>query len=221
MSRSVAVLVLLLACKQSAPKEQPAPPAGSGSGSAVVANAPIDAPAPDAPAPDAPAVAITLTKAGFSVMPAYKRTGKSDEEVVADIRTKLAVLPSLKVSFEVMEYADEREEGYFSVKHGETEVAQLFRTDPGDGIDVRVVDLMVPTEEGIRVHDKASVLFAKHPEITCEAVTDSELGLLQCRGAPGDLVYVLDADGYKGKRAGKLPTARLADRPIFMIAAGV
>jgi len=219
MSRSCAVLVLLLGCKQSAPEVQPVSPVGSGP--PVVATAPIDAPPTDAPTPDAPAVAITLTKAGFSVMPAYKRTGKSDQEVVAEIQTKLAVLPSLKVSFEVMEYADEREEGYYGVKQGETEVAQLFRTDPGDGVDVRVLDVMFPTADGIRVHDKASVLFAKHPEITCQAHPDSELGLLQCRGAAGELVYVLDATGYKGKRAGKLPMAKLADRPIFLIAAGV
>ena len=118
-----------------------------------------------------------------------------------------------------MDYENpEREEGYFSVKRGETEVAQMFRRDD-DGLDVRVIDPVFPTADGIHAGDKAAVLFEKHPEVTCKGEPDSQLGMLQCRGAAGDLLFVLDAENYKGKPKGKLSLQKLADRPIYMIVA--
>lgn len=220
MHRLALALVVVVGCKKS---EAPAPAAtGSGAGSAIVAPAidaapPIDAAAPDAPPPDAAPAGIIITKDGLSVMPSYNRKGKSDEETVADIQTKL---PGFKVDFEVMEYADEHEEGYYSVKKGEEEVAQFFRLE-NDAVDVRVMGPMFATAEGVRPGDKLSVLVAKHSDVACEAVDNSELGLLRCSsaGVPG-LVFVLDAATYKGKRSGKIDAAKLAERPIFIIAAG-
>lgn len=225
MRTAVAILALLIGCDKKNPPQ--APPVGSGSepGSAAVAPAMdatiVDAAMPDAPAPDAAAAAITITADGLSSMPSYKRTGKTEDEVVADIQTKLAALPQLKVSFEVMEYADEREEGYFSVHQGQEEVAQLFRTQ-GDAVDVRVIGAMFPTADGVRTGDKVAALVARYPDLACEAHAGSELGLLQCqsRKAAG-LVFVLDAEKYKGKPRGALDIAKLRDRPIYMIAAGV
>lgn len=219
MKRLALLLVVILGCKKTQE------PVAAGSGSAVVVASAIDAAAPDAPPPDAAApdappapTGIIIGKDGLSVMPSYNRKGKSDDETVADIQTKL---PDLKVSFEVMEYADEHEEGYYSAKKGDEEVAQFFRTET-DGVDVRVTGPMFATAEGIRPGDKLSVLIAKHADVTCEAIAKSELGFLQCKsaGLPG-LVFVLDAEKYKGKQNGKLAIDKLADRPIYMIAAGV
>jgi hypothetical protein len=216
MKRFALVLVALVGCKKAATQEPVT--TGSGSGSAVVvAPPPIDAATLDAPAPDAPPAGITIGKDGLSVMPSYNRKGKSDEETVADIQTKL---PDLKVSFEVMEYADEREEGYYSAKKGDEEVVQFFRTET-DGVDVRVTGPMFATAEGIKPGDKLSALIANRADVTCEAHDKSELGLLQCKsaGLPG-LVFVLNAETYKGKQSGKLAVDKLVDRPIYMIAAG-
>ncbi|HWO17271.1 MAG TPA: hypothetical protein VNO30_00785 [Kofleriaceae bacterium] len=236
MRTAAVILALLGACdKKSTPQAPPAGSggsAGSGSGSgsassalvadaAVVAAAMPDAPAPDAAVAAAAAAAITITADGLSSMRSYKRTGKTEDEVIADIQTKLAAVPGLKVGFDVMEYADEREEGYFSVKQGEAEVAQLFRTE-NDGVDVRVTGAMFPTTDGVRTGDKVGALAAKYPDLVCDAHEDSELGLLQCRSKQAaGLVFVLDAETYKGKKRGKLDVAKLRDRPIYMIAAGV
>jgi hypothetical protein len=239
MRTIVVALALLIGCdKKSAPQ---ATSAGSAStaGSATVAPAMdaavddaamgdaavSDAAMPDAAMPDASASAgaatIMLTADGLSSMPAYKRTGKTENEVVDDIQARLAVLPGLKVSFAVMEYADEHEEGYFSVKQGEEEVAQLFRTE-GDGVDVRVLGAMFPTPDGVRTGDKAATLVSKYPDLACEAHDGSELGFLQCRSRKAaGLVFILDATKYHGKQHGKLDLAKLRDRPIYMIAAGV
>jgi hypothetical protein len=215
MHRLALVLVAIVGCKK-APTQEPVT-TGSGSGSAVVVVAPppIDAAAPDAP-PDAP-TGITIGKDGLSVMPSYNRKGKSDDETVADIQTKL---PGFNVSFEVMEYADEHEEGYYSAKKGDEEVAQFFRTET-DGVDVRVTGPMFATALGVKPGDKLSATFAKDVTVACEAHDNSELGLLQCTSSrePG-LIFVLDAQTYKGKRSGKLALDKLADRPIYMIAAG-
>jgi hypothetical protein len=213
MLRFALILLAILGCKKGATQE----PVTAGSGSAVAVAPAIDAAAPDAPAPDAAPTGITIGKAGLSVMPSYNRKGKSDEETVADIQTKL---PDLKVSFEVMEYADEREEGYYSAKKGDDEVAQFFRTET-DGVDVRVTGPMFATADGIRPGDRLSALVAKHPDVTCEATGTSELGLLQCKtaGLPG-LVFVLDAETYTGKQSGKLALDKLVDHPIYIIAAG-
>ncbi len=226
MRTAVVALVLLIGCdKKSTPQ---APPVGSGSGSGSAAVAPamdaplVDAATPDAPAPDAAAAAIMITADGLSSMPSYKRTGKTEDEVVADIQAKLAALPGLKVSFEVMEYADEREEGYFSVQQGEDEVVQLFRTDHDDGVDVRVTGAMFPTPDGVRTGDKVAALLARYPDLACEAHKASELGLLQCQSAKAaGLLFILNAEKYKGKRRGKLDVAKLRDLTIYMIAAGV
>ncbi len=212
MQRISLLLLAIIGCKKSA---EPVA-TGSGSASAVVVAPAIDAAAPDAAPPAAP-TGITVGQDGLSVMPSYNRKGKSDEDTVADIQTKL---PDLKVSFEVMEYANEREEGYYSAKKGADEVAQFFRTE-ADGVDVRVTGAMFATTEGVKPGDKLSVLIAKHTDLACDAVADSELGLLQCKsaGLPG-LVFVLDAENYKGKQSGKLAIEKLVDRRIYMIAAG-
>jgi hypothetical protein len=199
MQRFALLLLAITSCK----KDAPAPV--SASGSAV------------APPPDAVPTSITISKDGLSVMPNYNRKGKSDEETVADIQTKL---PDFTVSFEVMEYADEHEEGYYSAKKGEVEVAQFFRLE-NDGVDVRVTGPMFATTEGVHPGDKLSAVIAKHPDVTCEANDRSELGMLQCTtaGVPG-LVFVLNARTYKGKTSGKLAVDTLADLPIYIIAAG-
>jgi hypothetical protein len=225
MRMTVMVLVWLVGCDKKSTPQAPPVASGSGSGSAAVVRVPdaavIDAAIPDAPAPAAAAGAITISAAGLSSMPSYKRTGKTDAEVIDDIQARLAALPRLKVSFEVMEYAGEREEGYFSVKQGDDEVAQLFRTE-GDGVDVRVIGAMFPTADGVRTGDTVAALAARYPDLACEAHKDSELGLLQCRSAKAaGLVFVLDAEKYQGKQRGKLELVKLRDRPIYMIAAGV
>jgi hypothetical protein len=215
------VLVLSVACNKKT--QEPAP------GSASVASGSAPAPAIDAAAAmavdaavavDAAAAAgpLMIGKDGLSAIPRYKRTNKSDDDVTKDLAAKLA---PFTVSFDVMEYADEREEGYFSVKQGETEVAQIFRIDD-DGIDVRVLGAMIPTADGIRTGDKVSALAAKYSDLACEANKNDELGFLQCTSPKADgLVFVLNAEKYKGKQSGKLDVAKLADMPIFIIAAGV
>jgi hypothetical protein len=213
-ARVVVLVAALIACKKDPQKAEP------GSASVVVVAvdaAPVTAEAslPDDAVPDAATVGLTISKDGLSFLPNYKRTGKTETEVVTDLQSKLA---AYTVSFEVMEYADEHEEGYFSVKQGDTEIIQMFRTE-NDGIDVRVMGSMIPTADGIKTGDKLSVLAAKYPALACTIHKDSEIGLLQCTA--GGLVYVLDARKYKGKQSGKLDVAKVADLPIFMIAAGL
>ena len=169
----------------------------------------IDAPALDAAAPGE----ITITKDGLSTLPNLKEEPGGEDELVKAMQSKL---PGFTVSFDVMDTAS-GEEGYFSVKQGETDVARIVRRDEGR-LAVVVMGSEIPTSEGARTGDKVSAVAAKYPDLTCAAVAGSELGLLQCRAA--GLVFVVDAEKYKGKKQGKLDVKKLADLTVFEIAAG-
>lgn len=209
MTRGIVVaaaLAALVACKKA---DAPAATGSAASGSAPAQPVAIDA-APPPVAVDAPAAAPVLTKAGLSVLADYKRGDMSDEDSVAWIQKRL---PDDKVSFEVMDIG-EREEGYYSVKRGETEVAQLVRAENGT-LETRVLGAFA-TDDGFTVGKTAADLFAKHPDAACAIHDDSALGSLQCE--TGGFIYVLDGTNYKGPKKGKLAAKIVAALPVFIIA---
>ncbi len=208
--RALAAALVSIGCNNSGPPAPVPTPVPVSVPDAAPRDAP---PQPDAARPDASAAsaasassAILITKDGFSTFPHYKRTHMTDLEVTRDLAAKLA---PLDVQFAVMDYADDREEGYFSVKHGDREVAQIFRTEYQDGIQVRILGPQFATADGLHTGDTAATLFAKRPKVTCAADVGAELEL-QCHDS--DLMFVLDATGFTAKKSRELTAAEVATR---------
>ena len=214
----VAVLACATACKKEKKGDRSmgsaSPAAAIAADAAIIVDA-AAASSVDAPELDAAASgAVTITKDGLSSLPDLKEEPGGEDELVTQMQSKL---PGFTVAFDVMDTAN-GEEGYYSVKQGETDVARIVRRDDGR-LGVVVMGSAIPTPEGVRTGDKVSAVAAKYPDLACAAVSGSELGLLQCRAA--GLVFVVDAEKYKGKKQGKLDVKQLADMTVFEIAAGM
>jgi hypothetical protein len=180
---------------------------GSGSASPPPAIDAMAAPmidAPGAPAIDAaspsPADTFTITKDGVGPIVGFKGVASDDQASIAELQ-KLLAGTGLDVRFEVMDIGegeDEAEEGYYSIRQGDAEVAQVMRTEPV--MTVHVTSPRFATTDGVRVGDTLPDLTAKRNALACQVRTGEPLGLITCR-SPGepDVVFVLDAACWKGK----------------------
>src|SRR4051812_23834150 len=101
-----AALLLLIACER-----HPAPIVSS---PAITPVAPI-------------ARQVVISAEGVGGIVSYQWGGKSEDDVAKELEVALSGTPGLKVELGVMG-PDEHEEGYWSVKHGETEVAMVMRS---------------------------------------------------------------------------------------------
>lgn len=186
---------------------------------------------PPAPAPDAAASGgVVIGPLGVGGIVDYQWGNKDEDLVAAELESALAATAGLKVSFAVMD-TELGEEGYFSVQHGDTEVAQVMRTmrfdpDPSEGpqpapVTVRVIHRMIPTHDGLRVGDKLSAVVAKRPDLACVASSTAALGLLTCQSAAEpEITFVVDAEGYDPPEypdEPPVPPSTIGDREIYMI----
>jgi hypothetical protein len=216
---AVVVVVVGVGCDKG---KRDAPSSGSaGSGSAAVA--PADASAATDAAPDDAASAAPVDAGLDAAVPTgvfISRGGvgkigklewwKDDETTVAaKIEKALAELSGVKVSFDVMDVPGEveREEGYFSVKRGGKEIAQVFRQynaiEQQGPAAVVVWSPDIPTYDGTRVGDKVSTVIAKHEDFVC-AMSDDKMVAefvsadLTCISiAEPEITYIVSPKGIK------------------------
>lgn len=197
----IAVAVAVVACKKpkdAAKTEQVAPPV-------VVDAAPPPTPPDAAPTPADAAAAPSTTISDAGVGPITDlvqgdRDDDAEQKLIAD-----AVAPlGLTVSFEVMDMPGEveHEEGYWSVKNGDTEVLQIFRgTDVAPELSIHVVDPMFKTRTGDHVGSDIGMVNGDHKDMTCTVDPESELGYITCTAPSAPkLTYVVDAQKFKGKK---------------------
>jgi hypothetical protein len=209
------VLVLvcgLIGCKGKNANETSGSASTAGSGSATTVAVAADAAPPiDAMVTPVAATGPTLTaKGGLSTL--SKLPEQADEEATAKAIEKKLGLPGIVVSFDVMDVPGEieREEGYWSVKRGETEIIQLLRTmpvaDQEGPLAVVVWTDEVATADGIKVGDTFATLVAKHPDVKCKAgaIADLVQADILCRDPKEkELGYLMSRDKAKVK-AGKV-----------------
>lgn len=125
---------------------------------------PIDATVSDA----AVATGPVISRGGVGTLGKLEWWKLENEELVARVQ-KAIPLKRATVSFEVMElpFHGEAEEGYFSIKRGDEELAQVLRTHDDKPAAVVVWTNEVPTADGIRVGDKMEALVARRPDLAC------------------------------------------------------
>lgn len=208
------IVLALVACNKDKPKAAPAPVA-------VPADAAVDAASPDA-APSTPV--ISPNGIGKLQRLAWD---KQDEEATATLIAN-ALSPDLAgitVKFSVLDVPGEveREEGYWAVKRGETEVIQVLRVsgEPNGPAAMIAWTADVATADGVKVGDPLSRVLAKHADLACtndaeNLIVDTVQADLQCTTGDG-LVYLLDPNKQKIK-GGKPAAAKLAAIPIVGIA---
>jgi hypothetical protein len=169
------------------------------------------------PTPEPTAKPTQLSSQGVGPLTDLMQGTRSDEDQAKLITDAVAPL-GLTVEMAVMDLPGEveTEEGYFSVRRGNTEVLQIFRGDEAaPKMTVHVVDPMFGTADGIEVGDTAGDLAAKRKDVACTVDAKNPLGLITCRSAAdGGLTFVFDAQGYRGTR---FDLAANADRKIIEI----
>jgi hypothetical protein len=216
MSRLVVVVVVgicvaVVACKnkEAAPaKRTPTPVEGSGSptGSGSAATAPTPG----------PATTVVSSKGVGPITDLMQ--GARDDDAQRALLAKAVEPLGLTVEIAVIDLPGEieTEEGYFSVKKGDTEILQIFRgSEASPKMTVHIVDPMFGTADAIKVGDTAGTLAAKRKDVACAVDAKSPIGLLTCRSATdGGVTFVLDAQGFRGTR---FDLAANADRKIVEI----
>jgi hypothetical protein len=192
------VCVLAVACGKG--KEKAGGGAGTGAPPVMAIDAAAAVPVIDAAPAPAPADTFTISKDGVGPIVAFKGVDGDDQASIAAL-AKLLAGTGLAVRFEVMDLGngeDEAEEGYYSIRQGDEEVAQVMRTEPF--MTVHVVSPRFATSDGLRVGDTLPDLAGKRNAVACQVRPGEPLGLITCR-SPGepDVVFVLDAACWKGK----------------------
>jgi len=154
---------------------------------------------------------LTISSKGLSTLGRYEWWKHDDQETLALLRQRIA-LPDVTVSIVTLEVDREgyvkHTARYWSIKRGDKEIIQVFRDEGGapEGprpVKVVVLSADVPTDDGIKVGDKASTVFARHPDVRCRILVDATIALTitsyrACAGFPGgELVYVLSERGKK------------------------
>lgn len=178
---------------------------GSGGGKAepvpVAVQVPADAAAAVAAATidAAPADPWLVSQDGVGAIGRFEGVADDDEASMAALRRRLAGT-GLEVQFEVMDVGGEveTEEGYYSLREGGQEVAQVMRTEPF--MRVHAVSPRFHTRDGIKVGDDLPALLAKRTAAACQVRTAEPLGLITCRSPDEpDVVFVLEASCWQGE----------------------
>jgi len=224
--RTLVLVGLLAACDKgkSSPPPQASPP--------VVAVRPIDAAIADAPpppppdAPVAPAAKVVVSRKGVGSLGKLAWWKLDNDQVFKRITDGMG-LPGATVGFDVMElpFVDETEEGYFSMKRGDDELAQVLRTQGPKGelpASVVIWTNEIPTADGIRVGDKVEALVAKHPDLGCKVdMYGTFIGMIAVYIActsptEPEITYFIDA-GKQMFKNGKILPKQLANLAIVGI----
>jgi hypothetical protein len=148
--------------------------------------------------------------------------------VEADDQASIAALQELlggsglEVSFEVMDIGTdevEAEEGYYSIRKGEEEIAQVMRTEPF--MTVHALSPLYATRDRISPGSKLPALAAARPSVACTASATEGLGAVICRTAEEpDVVFVMTAACHGGelpRTATPVAVAKLGDCEIVEI----
>ena len=165
----------------------------------AAAIAPVRVDAAVASVDGAPAEPWLISQAGVGPIVQFEGVANDDEASMAELRRLLAGT-GLEVQFEVMDLPGEveTEEGYYSLRAGGQEVAQVMRTEPF--MRVHVVSPRFHTRDGIKVGDDLPALLAKRTAAACQVRTAEPLGLITCRSPDEpDVVFVLEASCWKGE----------------------
>ncbi len=228
MHRVAILLVVAFACESGSSTN------GGGSatpGSAAVKPAPPPTPPPPPPPPPPRAgPPVTISSKGLSSLGRYEWWHYDDQQTLALLRERI-VLPGATVSI-VSKDIDRPEYAkytmvYWSVRRGDQELVQVLRDEGGapEGprpVQVIVLSPDVPTDDGIKVGDKASAIFAKHSNIRCwvyvePRIAPTIMSRRACAEFPGgELRYVLAERGPE-LRVGEVALARVAKLPIIAL----
>jgi hypothetical protein len=222
--RSVSWIALLV-CVASCTKREPAPAAP------VVAVVVDAAPAPPIDAPvvvDAAPARLVLTRDGIGPLQRLAWAKQNEQKIADVIQDALEpLLPGIATRFDVLDVPGEveTEEGYWSVKRGETELVMVLRdhsTDEPRPVVMIVWTPDIPTEDGTKVGDSVATVLAKHPKLACanhpQALIVGTVGAdatCEDKDAPG-VLYVLDARKRKLPR-GALTPSKIKDVSIVAL----
>lgn len=220
--RTLVLVGLLAACDKGKPQPKPLP-APQAELMKTVANGVFETPRTDAAISDAPAKSVAISRAGVGTLGKLEWWKLDNDEVFKRIAAGMG-LPGATVGFDVMElpFVDETEEGYFSLKRGDEELAQVLRTPDDKPASVVIWTSEIPTADGIRVGDKVDALVAKHPDLGCKVdMYGTFIGMIAvyiaCTSpAEPEITYFIDA-GKQIFKNGKIAPKQLANLAIVGI----
>jgi hypothetical protein len=175
---------------------------------------------------DGPEKSVAISRAGVGTLGKLAWWKLDNAEVFARITAGMG-LPGTTVGFDVMElpFVDETEEGYFSLKRGDEELAQVLRTQGAKGEEPAAVVIWtreIPTADGIAVGDKVDALLAKHPDLGCKVdMYGTFIGMIAvyiaCTSpAEPEITYFINA-GKQMFKNGKIAPKQLANLAIVGI----
>ena len=227
--RSLVLALLLAACDKGKPAPKPLPAPQAELMKAVVEGPRSDAAIADAAATDvanAPSAKVTISRAGVGTLGKLEWWKLDENQIAKRVEAGIG-LPGTTVRFDVMElpFVDETEEGYFSLRRGEEELAQVLRTQGAKREEPAAVVIWtneIPTADGIRVGDKVDALVAKHPDLGCKVdMYGSFIGMIAvyiaCTSpAEPEITYFIDA-GKQMFKNGKIAPKQLANLAIVGI----
>lgn len=210
--RMVVVLGLLASCDKG--KSKPPPPAP-----APEVQRPLDAAVVDAVVATGP----VITRGGVGTFGKVDWSKLDNDALIARVKTAIP-LRDATVSFDVMElpFHGETEEGYFSIKRGEEELAQVLRTHDDKPAAVVVWTNEIPTAQGIRVGDKVDTIVAKRPDLACTVdmmgtFVEMIAVYVACTSpAEPEITYFIDV-GQQMFKNGPIETKRIANLAIVGI----
>ena len=209
--RTLVLLGLLAACDKGQPQPKPLP-APQAELMGTVATGVFEIPR-----------SVAISRAGVGKLGKLEWWKLDNDEIFRRINSGMG-LPGAAAGFDVMElpFVDETEEGYFSLKRGDEELAQVLRTPDNKPASVVVWTREIPTADGIRVGDKVDALLAKHPDLSCKVdMYGTFIGMIAvyiaCTSpAEPEITYFIDA-GKQMFKNGKIAPKQLANLAIVGI----
>lgn len=227
--RTLVLALLLAACDKGKATPKPAPAPQAELMKAVLeaprVDASIDA-ALGAALDAAPTQGVVISRAGVGKLGKLEWWKLDNDAVFKRISDGMG-LPGATVGFDVMElpFVDETEEGYFSLKRGDEELAQVLRTQDAKAerpASVVVWTSDIPTADGIRVGDNVDALARKHPDLACKVdMYGTFIGMIAvyiaCTSpAEPEISYFIDA-GKQIFKNGKIAPKQLTNLAIVGI----
>jgi hypothetical protein len=209
--RSLVLLGLLAACDKGKPQPKPLP-APQAELMNTVAKGVFETPK-----------SVAISRAGVGTLGKLEWWKLDNDEVYRRITDGMG-LPGATVGIDVMElpFVDETEEGYFSMKRGDEELAQVLRTPDDKPAAVVVWTSEIPTVDSIRVGDHVDALLAKHPDLSCKVdmygtfIHMIAVYIACTSPAEPEITYFIDA-GKQMFKNGKIAAKQLANLAIVGI----
>lgn len=170
---------------------------GNGKGAGTTPRGPVTLPEPTDDV-------FEISQRGVGPIIAFTGTFADDDGNIAALKELLGGPESgLDVAFGVIDIGDEveAEEGYYSIRVRDEEIARVMRTEP---VTVYAVSPRYRTRDNIRVGMKLADLAAARPSVTCTATERGQYGSLTCRTAEEpDVIFVFIAACFPGEYPAK------------------